>query len=84
MRIKLLHKLLGINVGIILVLTLVFVSLSYVASKSMYSNALNGIDLAVMEDLAATLSQEYAQKKKSWDGWIQQKSEWNDTVNHSF
>ncbi|HRH75790.1 MAG TPA: ATP-binding protein [Cellvibrionaceae bacterium] len=83
MRIKLLHKLLGINVGIILVLTLVFVSLSYVASKSMYSNALNGIDLAVMEDLAATLSQEYAQKK-SWDGWIQQKSEWNDTVNHSF
>lgn len=83
MRIKLIHKLLGINIGIILVLTMVFVSLSYVASKSMYSNALNGIDLAVMEDLAATLSQEYAQKK-SWDTWIEQKSEWNDTVNHSF
>ncbi len=83
MRIKLVHKLLGINIGIILVLTLVFVSLSYVASKSMYSNALNGIDLAVMEDLAATLSHEYAQKK-SWEPWVKQKTEWNDTVNHSF
>ena len=83
MRIKLIHKLLGINIGIILVLTVVFVSLSFVGSKSMYSNALNGIDLAVMEDLAATLSQEYAQNN-SWDKVIADKSLWNDTVNHSF
>ncbi len=83
MRIKLTHKLLGINIGIICMLTLVFVSLSYVGSKSMYSNALNGIDLAVMEDLSVTLSQEYAQKK-SWDTLVAQKNDWNDTVNHSF
>ena len=43
---------------------------------------LNGIDLAVMEDLAATLSQEYAQKKL---GRLDStETEWNDTVNHSF
>jgi len=83
MRIKLTHKILGINIGIILVLTLVLVSLSYVGSKSMYSNALNGIDLAVMEDLAVTLSQEYAQAN-SWEKIIANKPQWTDTVNHSF
>lgn len=83
MRIKLTHKILAINIGIILALTLTFVSLSYIASKSMYSNALNGIDLAVMEDLAATLSEQYEQDK-SWDNIINDKSHWADTVNHSF
>ncbi|HEY6528613.1 MAG TPA: ATP-binding protein [Cellvibrionaceae bacterium] len=83
MRLKLTHKLLAINIGIIFALTLTFVSLSYIASKSMYSNALNGIDLAVMEDLAATLSSQYAEEK-SWSNVVENNSAWRDTVNHSF
>lgn len=83
MRLKLAHKLFLINAGIIFALTAVFVGLSYFISKSMYSNALNGIDLDVMESLAENLSEEY-QKNGSWDGYIQNRPHWNQTVDNNF
>lgn len=83
MRFKLTQKILFLNVGIIVALTVAFISLSYVASKSMYSNALNGIDLAVMEDLAPTLADIYAQEG-SWEPLQKDAKLWSETVDHSF
>lgn len=83
MRLKLSHKLFLINAGIIFALTAVFVSLSYFVSKSMYSNALNGIDLDVMESLSAHLSENY-KKSGSWDAYINDRDHWKQTVDNNF
>jgi two-component system sensor histidine kinase BaeS len=83
MRLKLAHKLFLINAGIIFALTAVFVSLSYFISKSMYSNALNGIDLDVMESLSENLSEQY-KKSGTWDIYVNDRTHWNQTVDNNF
>jgi len=83
MRLKLSYKLFLINAGIIFALTSVFVGLSYYVSKSMYSNALNGIDLDVMESLAANLSEDY-KKSGSWDAYVNDSAHWKQTADNNF
>ena len=83
MRLKLVHKLFLVNAGIIFVLTAVFISLSYSVSKSMYSNALNGIDLDVMDSLSQSLREHY-KKHGSWDAYVGNRSHWNETVDQTF
>lgn len=83
MRLKLAHKLVLINTGIIVVLTSAFICLSYFSSKSMYSNALNGIDREVIKNLAATLSEHY-QQQQSWNTFIDNPAQWNQTVDRNF
>jgi two-component system sensor histidine kinase BaeS len=83
MRLKLAHKLFLINAGIIFALTAAFVSLSYFVSKSMYSNALNGIDLEVMEHLSEKMSEHYRQHG-SWDAYLNDRGYWAATADESF
>ncbi len=83
MRIKLIHKLLALNVGIILVLTLSLVILSYHFSGGMFSSALNGIDREVMEQLSKKLEQHYNQKG-SWEVLVSNQANWKRLVNHTF
>jgi hypothetical protein len=83
MRFKLVHKMILLNVGIIVVLTSAFLSLSYFTSKSMYSNALNGIDHEVMRVLSAGLSEHY-QQQGSWQAFIDNPAQWRETVDRTF
>jgi len=83
MRVKLAHKLFLINASIMLILTAAFISLSYFSSKSMYSNALNGIDREVMDVLSKTLSEHYSQHQ-SWDAFTSNPSQWQQTVDKTF
>ena len=83
MRLKLAPKILLISAGIILALVLSFVGLSYYFSKSMYSNALNGIDMDVLKDFSETLRENY-RKDGSWDAFIDNPSRWKDAADHSF
>lgn len=83
MRLKLAHKLVLINTGIIVILTLSFVCLSYFSSKSMYSNALNGIDREVIKNLAENLEEHY-QQHGSWNAFIDQPNQWRETVDRNF
>lgn len=83
MRFKLVHKMILLNVGIIVVLTSAFISLSYFTSKSMYSNALNGIDHEVMRVLSAGLSEHY-QQQGSWQAFIDNPAQWRETVDRTF
>jgi two-component system sensor histidine kinase BaeS len=83
MRLKLAHKLVLINTVIIVVLTSAFISLSYFSSKSMYSDALNGIDREVIKNLAATLGTHYEQHQ-SWNTFIDDPAQWNKTVDGTF
>src|SRR5690606_22631858 len=83
MRLKLAHKLVVINTGIIVILTSAFICLSYFSSKSMYSNALNGIDHEVIKSLADTLSEHYEQHQ-SWNTFIDNPPQWNETVDRNF
>ena len=83
MRFKLVHKMILLNVGIIVVLTSAFLSLSYFTSKSMYSNALNGIDHEVMRTLSARLAEHY-QQQGSWQVFINNPTQWRETVDRTF
>lgn len=83
MRLKLAPKILMVSAGIILALVLSFVGLSYYFSKSMYSNALNGIDMDVLKDFSETLRENY-RKDGSWDAFIDNPSRWKDAADHSF
>ncbi|MEY4589849.1 MAG: hypothetical protein RL497_1925 [Pseudomonadota bacterium] len=83
MKFKLIHKLLLANAGIILSLTMAFVSLSYFISQSLYSNALNGIDSDVLEHLSEELSAQY-NKNGSWDFYINDHAKWKKTVDDQF
>ncbi|MCR6650267.1 MAG: hypothetical protein NVV73_01630 [Cellvibrionaceae bacterium] len=83
MRFKLVHKLVLVNTGIIVILTSVFVGLSYFSSKSMYSNALNGIDHEVMRTLARGLSEHY-QQNGSWQVFRDNPAQWRETVDRTF
>lgn len=83
MRFNLVHKMILLNVGIIVVLTSAFLSLSYFTSKSMYSNALNGIDHEVMRTLSAGLSEHY-QQQGSWQVFIDNPAQWRETVDRTF
>lgn len=83
MRFKLVHKLVLVNTGIIVILTSVFVGLSYFSSKSMYSNALNGIDHEVMRTLARGLSEHY-QQNGSWQAFKDNPAQWRETVDRTF
>src|SRR5690606_34623332 len=83
MRIKLGHKLFLINASIMLILTGSFISLSYFSSKSMYSNALNGIDREVLGVLSGILSEHY-QQHQSWDAFTHNPPQWQQTVDKTF
>lgn len=83
MRFKLVHKLLAVNIGIILVLTASLVSLSYYFSSGMFSGALNGIDREVMKHLSHKLGN-YYDTHESWDGLIEDRSAWAESVDQSF
>lgn len=83
MRLKLAHKLVLINTSIIAILTLAFIGLSYFSSKSMYSNALNGIDRQVIKELSATLSRHY-EEQQTWNGFIDNPQQWQETVDRQF
>lgn len=83
MHLKLAPKLFLINAGIILALTISFVGLSYFFSKSMYSNALNGIDLEVLEDFSETLGEHY-EEHESWTAYVEDRGKWFKAADHSF
>ena len=83
MRFKLIHKLLVINVGIILALTASSVMFSRSVSTGMFSNALNGIDQDVMRKLVDTLGEHY-KEHGSWDRFINDHTAWADRVNQTF
>lgn len=83
MRLKLAHKLVLINTGIIVILTSAFICLSYFSSKSMYSNALNGIDREVIRNLAKTLGEHYEQQP-SWNTFRDNPGQWRETVDRTF
>ena len=83
MRLKLAHKLVLINTGIIVILTSAFICLSYFSSKSMYSDALNGIDREVIKNLASNLGEHY-EKHQSWNAFIDDPAYWNATVDRNF
>lgn len=83
MRLKLAHKLVLINTGIIVILTSAFICLSYFSSKSMYSDALNGIDREVIKNLASNLGEHY-KKHQSWNAFIDDPAYWNATVDRNF
>ena len=59
MNLKLSHKFFIANIGIIIALTVTFLSLSYLSNKSLLSNAMNGIDIKAMDSLSTTLSEHY-------------------------
>src|SRR5690606_34732638 len=83
MQLKLAPKLLLINAGIILALAISFVGLSYFFSKSMYSNALNGIDRDVMKSFSETLREHY-QENQSWDAYVEDRTHWMSAAESTF
>lgn len=83
MRFKLRHKLLAVNLGIIVVLTASLVILNYSFSSGMFSGALNGIDREVVKQLTKRLGA-YHEREGNWEGLIQEPSTWSDTVNQTF
>lgn len=83
MRIKLVHKFLAINFGIIVALTATFLSLSHGYSKTMFSNALNRIDDEVMERLATTLGDHY-RIHANWDALTGDGVVWRGVVDKTF
>lgn len=83
MRLKLAHKLILINSSVIVILTSLFVGLSYYSSKSMFSSALNGIDREVIRSLAQTLGAEY-DRAGTWQPWIEDQGRWRQVVDGNF
>lgn len=83
MRTKISHKLLLLNLSIIFVLTAVFSSYSYLSSKSLYSDAVNGIDIQVMKDLAKVLGKHY-EDYGHWDQFIEDPQAWETIVQQKF
>ncbi len=80
---KISHKLLTINILIILALTSIFIGFSYFSSDSLFSNALNGIDAEVMKNLNTPLKEHY-REHRSWDGFTQNTPAWEETINKGF
>lgn len=83
MTIKLAHKFFIAHALIILALVTAFLSFSYVSNQSLVSNAMNGIDKTVMEELAPLLADSYVQSG-SFDHWIQEPGKWNELVDGTF
>ncbi|HEY7772754.1 MAG TPA: ATP-binding protein [Marinagarivorans sp.] len=83
MKIKISYKIIGLNLGIIAFLTVLFATFSYTTSRSMYSNALNGLDTEVMALLAQDLGEHY-EAHGSWQALVNSPALWGKTVNERF
>ena len=80
---KIFYKILLFNVCIIVAMTVMFFALSNHASKSMFSNALNGIDIEVMDELSMALAGFY-REHQSWEPLVTNKPMWEGVVNQQF
>lgn len=83
MNLNLSHKFFIVSIGIILVLTSISISLSYISSKTLLSKAMNGVDVKAMKYLSIGLS-EYYKENQAWDGYAENKNLWGATVNSIF
>ncbi|HMY40688.1 MAG TPA: hypothetical protein PK011_15300, partial [Marinagarivorans sp.] len=83
MALKLAHKLLLTHVLIIAVLATVFLTFSYLSNQSLVSDAMNGIDETVMEELAPMLSQHY-QTEGGFNALLKDPDHWRGLVDGTF
>lgn len=83
MKLKLVHKLLLTHVLVIGVLAIAFLAFSYASNQSLVSDAMNGIDETVLEELVPILAQRYAQEG-SFKSLIDDSSQWHQLVNANF
>ena len=83
MKIKIAYKIISLNLGIIVFLMILFSTFSYFSSRSMFSDALNGIDEDVIEFLAEDLSQ-YHISHGGWDTLAGSPELWGEIINERF
>lgn len=79
---KLLHKLLIVNVGIILTLVAVLQAVSYFSSKSFMNDVIVRVDSQKLTQLATRLS-DYYQKHQKWDSLTESHVNWQQIVESS-
>lgn len=77
------QKLAAANIAVIIVLVVLFLSLSYNANKTLLSGAMNGVDEEAMESLADVLSG-YYRKEGSWQGLVDSPQLWDQMVDKEF
>lgn len=80
---KISYKFFSINLGIIIVLSSMFIFFLSDLSQSMFGGAINGIDTEVMENLAESLETHY-QEHNSWDVFLTDMAAWESEVNREF
>lgn len=77
------HKIVALNLSIIIFMSVLFALLSHWNSHSMFSRALNGIDADVLDKLAIDLQTHYAQHG-DWQRLIDDQGQWGAVVNQHF
>lgn len=83
MKLKIFHKLIALNIFLIVVLTGVFLTFNYFSNQSLLSNAMNGVDREVSKIFSMELAKHYEQYE-SWDEFTARPKLWEDTVNGTF